>query len=72
MQNDMSVVLRAGKLLIESGAEVYRVEDTMKHFAKALQIENFEAYVVSSIAVLSLPGLTAMVNKKLKYAIQMV
>lgn len=66
MQNDMSVVLRAGKLLIESGAEVYRVEDTMKHFAKALQIENFEAYV------LSLPGLTAMVNKKLKYAIQMV
>lgn len=70
MQNDMSVVLRAGKLLIESGAEVYRVEDTMKHFAKALQIENFEAYVVSSSIIAS--GLTAMVNKKLKYAIQMV
>lgn len=53
MQNDMSVVLRAGKLLIESGAEVYRVEDTMKHFAKALQIENFEAYVVSSSIIAS-------------------
>ena len=28
-QNEMDAVLQAGRLLMESGAEIYRIEDTM-------------------------------------------
>ncbi len=44
---DLDVVIAAGKILMESGAEIYRIEDTMKHMADSLKIENFNAYVVN-------------------------
>ncbi|TCD46778.1 threonine/serine exporter family protein [Streptococcus sp. X16XC17] len=43
----MEVVVWAGELLMESGAEIYRIEDTMKIIAKRLGIQNFETYVVN-------------------------
>ncbi len=32
---------------MESGAEIYRIEETMAHMADALQIERFSAYVIN-------------------------
>ncbi|MCR4902660.1 MAG: threonine/serine exporter family protein [Butyrivibrio sp.] len=44
---DIDVVIEAGKILMESGAEIYRIEETMKHMACALKMEHFSAYVVN-------------------------
>ncbi|MBR1470213.1 MAG: threonine/serine exporter family protein [Lachnospiraceae bacterium] len=45
--DDIDVVLEAGEILIESGAEIYRVDETMQHFAKVLQIAEFESCIVN-------------------------
>lgn len=45
--NDVETVIEAGRLLMESGAEIYRIEETMQHMATQLHIEKFEAYVVN-------------------------
>ena len=45
--DEMDTVVEAGKILMESGAEISRIEDTMAHMANALQIEDFSAYVVN-------------------------
>ena len=37
-KNEMDAVLQAGRVLMESGAEIYRIEDTMGHMAKSLGI----------------------------------
>lgn len=47
LKNEIDAVLLAGRILMESGAEVFRIETTMNHIAKALDIEQFEAYVVN-------------------------
>jgi len=44
---DLDVILDAGKTLMESGAEIYRIEDTLKRMANALKIKHFDAYVVN-------------------------
>lgn len=47
---DMSpfdVILKAGHILMKSGAETQRVEETMRHMARALRLEDFDAYVVN-------------------------
>lgn len=38
----------AGEILLESGAEIIRVEDTMRRIAAAYELENFDIYVVTS------------------------
>lgn len=43
----MEIVVWVGELLMESGAEIYRIEDTMKRIADRLGIQNFETYVVN-------------------------
>ena len=40
-KNEMDAVLQAGRVLMESGAEIYRIEDTMGHMAKSLGIRDF-------------------------------
>ncbi|UQS84237.1 threonine/serine exporter family protein [Bombilactobacillus thymidiniphilus] len=52
----MEVCLLAGRILIESGSEMYRVEDTMKHIADC-------GDVVSSAAFTSLTGVLASFQK---------
>lgn len=47
VRSDLDAVLEAGKMLMESGAEIYRIEQTMGHMASALEIEDFDAYVVN-------------------------
>lgn len=43
----LEATLLAGKLLMENGAELRRIETTLSHLAKALQIDSFEAFVMN-------------------------
>lgn len=47
LKNEIDAVLLAGRILMESGAEVFRIETTMNHIADSLTIEQFEVYVVN-------------------------
>ncbi len=40
-------VLLAGKILLSSGAEIYRAEETMHRIAEAMHIEDMDAYVMN-------------------------
>lgn len=43
--NEIDAVFEAGKILVESRAEIQRIEDTMQHMAAALGIRQFDSYV---------------------------
>lgn len=42
------LIVLAGEILLESGAEIIRVEDTMERMALAFELENFDSYVLTS------------------------
>ena len=48
--------LYAGKIMLESGAETYRVEDTMVRIANSYGICNSESYVTPTAIIFSLDG----------------
>ncbi|CAM5210265.1 putative membrane protein YjjP OS=Ureibacillus acetophenoni OX=614649 GN=SAMN05877842_115103 PE=3 SV=1 [Ureibacillus acetophenoni] len=50
----LDCLLLAGRIMIESGAETYRVEDTMLRMARSLEIENAQSYVTPTGIILSL------------------
>ena len=52
-KNEMDAVLQAGRVLMESGAEIYRIEDTMGHMTKSLGIRDFSTYVVNRGVMIS-------------------
>ena len=49
MQNidELETVLYAGNLLLSSGAEIYRAEETMHRIAEAMHIKDLDAYVTN-------------------------
>lgn len=51
----MDTAMLAGKMMLESGAETYRVEDTMHHILKTSNLEVVEILVV-------LTGITACIS----------
>ncbi|PTF52405.1 hypothetical protein BUY12_02235 [Staphylococcus chromogenes] len=50
----LDVVLLAGKVLLESGAETYRVEDTMGRIAASFGLDDTYAFVTSTAIMFSL------------------
>lgn len=52
----------AGEIMLASGAETYRVEDTIGHFLKTAGLEHAEAYVTTTgiMATLSAPDIDAI------------
>nr|WP_106782448.1 threonine/serine exporter family protein [Lysinibacillus timonensis] len=50
----LDALLLAGRIMIESGAETYRVEDTMLRMARSLDIEDAQSYVTPTGIILSL------------------
>lgn len=58
-ETDQLLILRtcliAGKIMMESGSEVYRVEDTIKRIAKNAGIEDIEAYVTATGVIIGSP-----------------
>ena len=49
MQNidELETVLYAGNLLLSSGAEIYRAEETMSRIAESMRIKDLDAYVTN-------------------------
>ncbi|KGM44628.1 threonine/serine exporter family protein [Neobacillus niacini] len=52
----MEVCLLAGKIMLQSGGETYRVEDTMMRMAAAFGIENSHSYVTPTGIIFSAEG----------------
>jgi uncharacterized membrane protein YjjP (DUF1212 family) len=52
----MEVCLLAGKIMLQSGGETYRVEDTMMRIAAAFGIENSHSYVTPTGIIFSAGG----------------
>lgn len=52
----MEVCLLAGKIMLQSGGETYRVEDTMMRIAAAFGIENTHSYVTPTGIIFSAEG----------------
>ncbi|MEH6994024.1 threonine/serine exporter family protein [Neobacillus drentensis] len=52
----IEVCLLAGKIMLQSGAETYRVEDTMMRIAAAFGIENTHSYVTPTGIIFSAEG----------------
>lgn len=47
-EHAFQLVVAAGEIQLQSGAEITRVEETMKHMAKALDIESLETYIIAN------------------------
>lgn len=55
--NEISeVCLLAGKIMLESGAETYRVEDTMVRIARSYGVDEAESYTTHTGIIFSLEG----------------
>ncbi len=52
----MAFIMEAGKVLLENGAEVFRVEQTMQHMAQAYQLESFHVFVITNGIFASVGG----------------
>ena len=52
----MEVCLLAGKIMLQSGGETYRVEDTMMRIAAALGVEKSHSYVTPTGIIFSAEG----------------
>lgn len=48
------VCLNSGKILLESGAETYRIEDTMVRMANTYGIDNVQVFVTTTVIILSM------------------
>lgn len=55
----------AGRILLESGAEIYRVQETMTHILDAFSVADFNVYVISN-------GIFATVNEHADDALSLV
>ena len=44
----LTLAVEIADLLLRSGAEIYRVEDTLLHILDAFDLENFDVYVLSN------------------------
>ncbi|WP_423409425.1 threonine/serine exporter family protein [Heyndrickxia sp. MSNUG] len=53
----MRACLLAGKIMLQSGAETYRVEDTMSRMASAFGISNTHSYVTPTGIIFSVEGI---------------
>jgi uncharacterized membrane protein YjjP (DUF1212 family) len=47
-QKVLDLIMLAGEILLHNGAEIFRVQETMEHIAKAYQVDNLHIYTVSN------------------------
>lgn len=52
----LNTCLKAGKIMMESGSEVYRVEDTMKRIAINAGLDDIQTYVTATGLVVGFPS----------------
>ncbi|MFT4414462.1 threonine/serine exporter family protein [Fredinandcohnia humi] len=53
----IEVCLLAGKIMLQSGAETYRVEDTMNRIAASFGVEDSHSYVTPTVIIFSINGI---------------
>ncbi len=51
--NSYDIVFKMGKILLESGAEITRVHETMDKAALALQVEDFNSFIITNAILAS-------------------
>ena len=61
------VVTKAGRLLLENGAEVYRVEDSMTHLCKSYGCSTVDSYATPTLIIVSFT-----LNKELSHNVKRV
>ncbi|MDT2597883.1 threonine/serine exporter family protein [Enterococcus dongliensis] len=52
----LNTCLKAGKIMMESGSEVYRVEDTMKRIALNAGLDDIQTYVTATGLIIGFPS----------------
>ena len=52
----LNTCLKAGKIMMESGSEVYRVEDTMKRIAINAGLDDIQTYVTATGLIVGFPS----------------
>src|SRR3954452_15710707 len=62
----MEVCLLAGKVMLQSGGETYRVEDTMMRMAAAFGIEHTHSYVTPTGIIFSAEGTEPTKTKRIR------
>jgi uncharacterized membrane protein YjjP (DUF1212 family) len=62
----IEVCLLAGKIMLQSGGETYRVEDTMMRIAAAFGIENSHSYVTPTGIIFSAEGVEPTKTKLIR------
>ncbi|GEK90366.1 threonine/serine exporter family protein [Alkalibacterium putridalgicola] len=52
----MDICVEAGRVMLENGAETYRVEDTLYRIAKSYHLENINVFVVPTALIITVQG----------------
>lgn len=52
----LDVCVEAGKVMLENGAETYRVEDTLYRIARSYKLENINVFVVPTALIITVQG----------------
>jgi uncharacterized membrane protein YjjP (DUF1212 family) len=47
-QKVLDLIMLAGEILLHNGAEIFRVQETMEHIAKAFQVKNLHVFTISN------------------------
>ncbi len=62
------LIVTAGQILLENGAEIYRVENTMDHMAESLGVETMVNYVIANGIFVMAEGETSPLRATIKQA----
>lgn len=62
----LSICLLAGKIMVQSGSEMYRVDDTMTRMANASGLENVNVFSTPTAIALGIDGHSGMQLKQIK------
>lgn len=65
-ENAFALVVAAGELQLQSGAEISRVEETMTHMASALRLDSLETFVIANGIFATAEGVDATVHSDQK------
>ena len=63
-----SLIVTAGQILLEDGAEIYRVENTMDHMAESLGIDTMVNYVIANGIFVTAEGNDSPLRSTIKQA----
>lgn len=63
----MDVAMKAGNILLESGAEIFRVEETINRIAKYYGVEDSDSFVLSSGIFITAEGKEKQIYARVKH-----